>query len=134
MCVMLSRARTVLFMKRSAVVLSGALLMASGCATGGDETVRNPGRVQVRIVADTAFGAFTPREVSVEVGSTVSFVNDTVFPHNVIYADDSAADSGLFVNGEMFDSTFDTPGVFTYVCSLHPGMAGTVTVTRPAGI
>lgn len=127
-CAMSGRARTVVCVKRCAVLLSCVLLVASGCASGRNDAVHDGRQGEVRIVSDAAFGAFTPREMTVEVGATVSFVNDTGFPHNVIFTDDRVADSAVFSSGEMFDATFTVPGVFKYVCSLHPGMAGTVTV------
>jgi plastocyanin len=31
---------------------------------------------------------------------------------------------------ETFTRTFDSPGEFRYICSLHPGMKGVVVVRR----
>jgi plastocyanin len=36
--------------------------------------------------------------------------------------------SPLLAPGETFTRTFDTPGVFPYLCSVHPFMTGSVTV------
>jgi plastocyanin len=32
--------------------------------------------------------------------------------------------------GATFSRTFDSPGEFRYICSLHPGMTGVVVVRR----
>jgi plastocyanin len=38
-------------------------------------------------------------------------------------------DSGVFDPGRSFTVRFDQPGTYTYVCTLHPGMGGTIVVT-----
>ena len=78
-----------------------------------------------------AFGrtttAFTPSPVTVARGSTVTFVNNDVAPH------DARADNGGFTTpvmnpGGSASVTLNTAGSFTYHCSIHPGMVGTLTV------
>jgi plastocyanin/cytochrome c553 len=71
--------------------------------------------------------AFEPRDITVPVGRTVVWVNNDPFPHNVSSA------SGGFRSGDLepeahwkFQPT--TRGTFSYVCTLHPGMKGTVRV------
>jgi plastocyanin len=40
--------------------------------------------------------------------------------------------SGLFFPGQSFSLTFNEPGNYAYVCNIHPGMSGVITVL-PAG-
>jgi plastocyanin len=35
----------------------------------------------------------------------------------------------VFDPGRSFNVRFDQPGTYTYVCTLHPGMGGTIVVT-----
>jgi len=69
--------------------------------------------------------AYSPAAIQVDVGDTVTFVNEDVFPHTA---------SGLEWTTDILDQgdkqviTFSDPGTFEYVCKLHPGMAGTVVV------
>jgi plastocyanin len=46
------------------------------------------------------------------------------------------AGSGLIERGQSFNVTFGATGTYDYLCALHPGMTGTVTVVSPgsAGI
>ncbi len=41
---------------------------------------------------------------------------------------DSPVNSGLIMPGQTFTATFPDPGVYPYVCLIHPGMSGVVVV------
>jgi|GEM_PF-6331811 len=70
---------------------------------------------------------FAPRTVTVHPGDTVVWTNAGAIPHTVTSAA-AGFDSGLLVPGQTFAFTFTSAGTFAYVCTLHPGMAGTVVV------
>ncbi len=78
----------------------------------------------VRIVDN----AFSPRSVTISTGSTLVWSNTGALPHTVT-ARSGAFDSGLVMPSGTYRRTFNNPGSFEYICTLHPGMAGTVTVT-----
>ena len=71
--------------------------------------------------------AFQPAEVVVRAGDVVEWVNKDPFPHNV-----SAEPFGLHSGDLEPDRTWRyravTRGTFAYVCTLHPGMSGVITV------
>ncbi len=71
--------------------------------------------------------AFAPATVTVAVGGTVSWVNGDTASHTVVF-DDGSPSSGTLATGQAFKRTFDTAGTFTYHCSIHPSMTGTVIV------
>jgi len=71
--------------------------------------------------------AFKPQTVSVQVGDTVVWTNNDTSLHTTT-ADGGAWDSGDLGHGDTFSFTFATPGTYTYHCSRHPSMTGTVTV------
>lgn len=64
---------------------------------------------------------------SVTIGDTVEVTNQDTVGHTWT-ATDSAFDSGSLGEGESFEFTFDEAGEFDYFCSIHPEMAGTITV------
>ena len=72
--------------------------------------------------------AFTPAELTVPVGATVTWTNRHGARHDVVAADGTFT-SPLFGEGETFSFTFTAPGEYPYVCSIHPGMEGTIIVT-----
>lgn len=70
---------------------------------------------------------FTPRDIEVQVGDTVTWVNQDTFNHYVITVD-RQIDSGLLTPGGTYAKTFTAPGTYQYYCDIHNYMKGTVTV------
>jgi plastocyanin len=71
--------------------------------------------------------AFAPATVSVTPGSTVTWVNNDGFGHDVTSSDGSFGSSTLN-KGDGYSAQFPSAGTFSYICSIHPFMAGTVVV------
>lgn len=74
---------------------------------------------------------FDPKEVTVPVGGTVDWLDDT--GRHTVKADDGSFNSGMLSAGAHFTHKFDKAGKFAYYCEYHgsPGghdMAGTVIV------
>lgn len=113
-------------MKRSFVILSALCAALSAC--GGSSTPPSVPANEVYIVSDSASGHFEPPTLSVAVGTTVLFTNKSQYPHNVIFADEKIDSSDLVGTDKTFSTKFSSPGTYTYVCTLHPGMKGTVVV------
>lgn len=76
--------------------------------------------------------AFSPASISVPAGSTVTWTNDDSVPHTVTFGDEGPASSDTIDPGGTFAATFEEAGSYAYVCTLHPGMEGTVEVTEAA--
>lgn len=71
--------------------------------------------------------AFGPASVNVNVGDTVTWTNQDGVTHTATAAG-GAFNTGPIANGESATVTFDQAGTFTYHCSIHPSMTGTVVV------
>ena len=72
--------------------------------------------------------AFTPNDLTVKVGDAVTWVNKDPFPHNV------SSKAGGFASGDLdpdrqWQFRPAAAGAFPYICTLHPGMQGTLHVT-----
>jgi plastocyanin len=100
-------------------------LVAAGC--GEDDAVGGEAASPATEVSMEGI-KFNPTEVTVEVGDTVSWVNDESIGHDVTADDFQSGEPGGMEGGATFEHTFDSAGTFDYVCSVHPGMKGTVTV------
>ncbi|HUE66446.1 MAG TPA: cupredoxin family copper-binding protein [Rhizomicrobium sp.] len=70
---------------------------------------------------------FSPTNVSVPVGATVTWKNMDGEPHTVASADGLFRSSALDEN-DTYKFKFDHAGVFKYICSIHPNMRATITV------
>jgi plastocyanin len=115
----------------AATALLAAALLLAACSGAADTTTT---AAPTTTAAGAAFEvvmesfSFTPAEITVPAGATVTWVNRHGARHDVVAADGAFA-SPLFGNGETFSFTFTAPGEYPYVCSIHPGMEGTVIVT-----
>ena len=71
---------------------------------------------------------FTPMAITIPVGDTVIWDNEDGEPHTVVSLDGGYRSKALDEK-DSFSHTFTSAGTFKYVCSIHPRMTGTVTVT-----
>lgn len=71
--------------------------------------------------------AFAPASLTVKVGDAVTWTNHDEEPHTVAADDGSFRSPGLGTN-DKFTFTFTTTGSFSYICTIHPFMHGTVVV------
>ena len=85
---------------------------------------------------------YTPYEITVGVGDTVTWSNDDTAAHTVTSGISSYSsidgfwradpngkfDSSLIFAGETFSHEFKASGEYPYFCEIHPWMAGTVIV------
>jgi plastocyanin len=70
---------------------------------------------------------FTPVTLTVPAGSTVTWQNLDEEPHTIRSVDEQVKTGALDQN-ERYSFTFDRPGTYKYVCSIHPSMVGTIVV------
>ena len=72
---------------------------------------------------------FLPSQLTVDAGQTVTWVNQDTVVHDVANEREGEAPrSDLFAEGETYRFTARRPGEIAYVCTIHPGMEGTLTV------
>jgi len=74
--------------------------------------------------------AFEPAQITVKAGQRVSWQNDDGAPHGLVFKDGGAG-IDLLLPGKSFARTFDKPGTYDYVCSVHSYMTARVTVISP---
>ena len=76
--------------------------------------------------------SFAPASITVAKGTKVTWTNQDSVDHTVTAdtASSNAPASSTFGNGQTYSFTFNTPGTYTYHCSVHPFMTGTVVVTN----
>jgi len=107
-----------------ALLASGMLLFFAGLAV-----TTLPNFAAVPAVVTIGNFAFSPPNLTVPPGTTVTWTNTDEEPHTVV----SAGPGKVFKSGgldtdEKFSVAFDQPGTYTYFCSVHPQMTGTITV------
>jgi len=69
---------------------------------------------------------FSPPELTVKVGDTVTWTNHDDIPHTVVSA--GKFRSKALDTDNSFSFTFASAGDYKYFCSLHPHMTGMIKV------
>jgi plastocyanin len=93
-----------------------------------DETAEKP-----KVVAAQAGGvtiadfSFSPATITIDQGDTVTWTNNGPTPHSAT-SPDGVFDTGIFPAGQSRSHTFSEAGTFSYICTPHPNMHGTVVV------
>jgi plastocyanin len=73
---------------------------------------------------------YSPDSITVQPGTTVTWVNVGRAPHTVT-SDDGQFDSGVLMPGDSYKVKFVGHGTLTYYCAIHPYMRGSVSVGTP---
>jgi plastocyanin len=99
------------------------------------EPVDEPAAEPEAVTIEMANFAFQPGDITVPVGTAVTWVNKDNGPRHSATAADGSFDTGLLDAGQEATIVFDTPGTYVYYCTLHgspdgSGMAATITVTE----
>ena len=73
---------------------------------------------------------FSPSQLTVKKGTTVTWTNNDAIGHSVTPDNGSEISSGILQQGQSYSHIFETLGTYSYHCSPHPNMRGSVTVTE----
>jgi plastocyanin len=105
-----------------AAVLLAATVVAAGCGgTGSTEPVAT-----TKVSMAKSY-RFDPKKIEIKAGDTVTWTNNDNFTHTVKV---DGQDNHKVGRGDSVSITFDKPGRYHYVCTLHSqDMDGTVIVT-----
>ncbi len=92
---------------------SGSNYTGGGTGTGNTVSIQNY--------------SFSAASLTVTAGATVVWTNNDGVTHTVT-ADDNSFNSGNVTPGSTYSLKFATKGTFTYHCSIHTMMKGTIVV------
>lgn len=116
------------------IALMAALLFAvSACGGSNSGTTSNNASTATPEIKSSQVmmkgSKFDPGDLTVTVGTTVTWSNTDSVAHTVT-ATDGAFSSGNLDPGTNFGYTFNATGTFDYACTIHLAMKGKVTVTE----
>ncbi|CAN5873255.1 hypothetical protein BH11GEM2_BH11GEM2_39460 [soil metagenome] len=118
------------------IILFAAVAIVSACggSTSTGPTIGSPstpGTPEVPTVTTNVTivnTSFTPASIAVSSGAVVTFTNNDAITHNVTFANSSIGGSGNFSSGAKTLTMPVDVGAYTYKCTIHASMTGTVTV------
>jgi plastocyanin len=100
-----------------------ARLLAAVCLMLSMPVWANEAKIEIK---EFMFG---PKDLTVAVGTKVTWVNDDETPHTVAETHKMFR-SGALDTGDSYSWVFNTAGEFEYFCALHPQMIGKIVVSQ----
>lgn len=104
------------------LVLGSSVAAGGGCHPPSDAATQRAGTN-----VDIKGCAFGPTVLRAPVGATITWLNSDVVPHAIAGSGWFAAQDPI-TQGASASHTFDKAGVYTYMCYVHPGMAGVIVI------
>ena len=123
---------------------SSTLLLSAACGSSDSAaSAGTPAKKADGPSVNTALLAFSPDPVRIKKGQTVTWVGGDNITHVLVegtyqvgpdhlrteQTDDKAFSLRLTKKGQTVSHTYSTTGTFTYYCTIHHGMNGTVVVS-----
>ena len=90
-----------------------------------DSTSNKQNRIEIKDFA------FNPQTIAVKAGEKVTWINRDEEPHTVVSVGKQFKKSTALDTDQEFTITAGAPGTYTYFCSVHPKMTGTIVVVKP---
>lgn len=110
----------------TALLFSAVLPVSASARSDRDHRAGEPApRVSV-VTVKMLDDRFRPRTIDIAKGAKVKWVNRGAHTHS---STSGSWNSGLLGPGESFSRTFRHVGTFSYHCTVHPFMRGTVVVS-----
>jgi plastocyanin len=103
------------------VAVAGLLMAGTAASTSEVASAAQPRVVVIENVQ------FSPQSLTVKSGERITWVNKDLFPHSAT-ADAKAFDSKAIAPNGSWTWVARKPGTYTYMCTFHPTMKGTIAV------
>ena len=126
-------------MNKPVLMLAALLLTACGGGGGGGDRdgetsvdATGPAAAQVATVVSNDQIEFEPATVNAKVGTLkLTHRNGGSIPHNLVFEDKALGGTEVLTGGkeEVLTLTFDKPGTYDFVCTIHSGQDGEVVVS-----
>jgi plastocyanin len=103
-----------------AAFLNLSLFALAGEMKNADSTKQN--RIEIKDFA------FNPKTITVKSGEKITWINRDEEPHTVVSVEKQFKKSTALDTDQEFTITAGAPGTYSYFCSVHPKMTGTIVV------
>ena len=113
--------------KMAALLCSIAFLNLSFFALAGE--MKNADGTKQNKIEIKDF-SFNPQTITVKSGETVTWINRDEEPHTIVSVEKQFKKSSALDTDQEFTITAGAPGTYTYFCSVHPKMTGTIVVVK----
>jgi plastocyanin len=113
---------------RLSLLAATLALAGSACGSSSPSSPTASADVTISMLGDRGNQSYSPNPTTMRVGQTVAWKNTDTTAH------DATQDASRFASGTVNAGATSAPvamstaGTFTYHCTIHPGMVGTITV------
>jgi len=121
---------TITLKNKLAVLLCGIALFNLPFFTRANEMKDADGDVDGKIRIEIKDFHFNPQTLTVKSGDKVTWINRDEEPHTVVSVEKQFKKSPPLDTDQEFTITAGAPGTYTYFCSVHPKMTGTIVVEK----
>ena len=104
--------------------LNLSILALGGDMKNADETTKKQNRIEIKDFA------FNPQSLTVKSGEKITWINRDEEPHTVVSVEKQFKKSTALDTDQEFTITAGAPGTYTYFCSVHPKMTGTIAIEK----
>lgn len=87
-----------------------------------------PKAVSSAVTIDIKNFSFNPSQITLKVGTKVTWVNNDSVPHTITSDSGNLLDSAILSPGQSFSFVFSDVGTINYHCNIHKSMKGTIVV------
>ena len=74
--------------------------------------------------------AFNPQTITVKSGEKITWINRDEEPHTIVSVEKQFKKSTALDTDQEFTVVAGSPGTYSYFCSVHPKMTGTIVVQK----
>jgi plastocyanin len=74
--------------------------------------------------------AFNPQTITVKSGEKITWINRDEEPHTVVSVEKQFKKSSALDTDQTYTIVAGVPGTYSYFCSVHPKMIGTIVVQK----
>src|SRR6266481_8424362 len=104
--------------------LNLSLFAIAGEMKNDDSTSSKQNRIEIKDFA------FNPQTITVKSGEKITWINRDDEPHTIVSVEKQFKKSSALDTDQVFNITAGAPGTYTYYCSVHPKMTGTIVVEK----
>jgi plastocyanin len=105
--------------------LNLSILALGSDMKNAEETTTKQNKIEIKDFA------FNPQTLTVKSGEKITWINRDEEPHTVVSVQKQFKKSTALDTDQEFTITAGAPGTYTYFCSVHPKMTGTIVVEKP---
>lgn len=74
--------------------------------------------------------AFNPPKITVKSGEKITWINRDEEPHTIVSVEKQFKKSSALDTDQEFTVVAGPPGTYSYFCSVHPKMTGTIVIEK----